>query len=349
MKVGIITLPFEANYGWAVQMWALYHTIEKLGHEPIIIDRRWNIGKSSFLIDIKRSVYHKILCGRFHLFVDDELPNKTAIVRTTEETNAVTENLDAVIVGSDQVWRIENTRLAGFDFFLDFVKDNRIKRISYAASYGKDTWQGTEEETFRVKELLNKFDSVSVREDSGVVLCEDLFGVPAAHVLDPTLLLDASDYNSLLSKSQYRNEIVTYILDPDPKKTEIVNKIADRYEAKIVNLYPSNKYSIYKSIYAWLESIRNAKYVLVDSFHGMVFSILFHKQFAVIGNEKRGLARFSSLLEMLSMSDRMTTEISYDTVLSILEQTVDYEIVEERLSEARNKSMNFLVNSLGDA
>lgn len=346
MKIGIITLPFGANYGWALQRWAIYHTIEKLGHQPTIINRRWSSNNTSCINSFKRFVYYNVICPRFKRFVDKETPSITPITRTPEETFGVSKHLDAVIVGSDQVWRIENTRLAGLDFFLDFLNDSPIKRLSYAASFGKDTWQGTEEETIKVKNLLQKFDAISVREDSGVDLCNKLFGVEASHVLDPTLLLTADDYNQLLSKPKSRQELVTYILDSTEEKRYTISEIAKQCNLKEVNLYPSRSFTFYKSVYTWLEKIRDARYVVVDSFHGMVFCILFHKQFAVFANSKRGLTRFTSLLGMLGLTERMTTVFGKEEVLNILKQPVDYVSVESLLATHRKKSLGFLENNL---
>lgn len=346
MKVGILTLPFEANYGWAVQMWALYHTVEKLGHQPVIINRRWSPVSTGFVSNIKRFAYYNILCPRFKRFVVNEMLNQTAIVRTPQATSEVTIDHDAVIVGSDQVWRIENTRMAGFDFFMDFLGERPIKRISYAASFGKDTWQGTEEETKRVNQLLKRFDAISVREDTGVTLCKDLFEVSATHVLDSTLLLDASEYNKILCNPYERKELVTYILDASQEKTHLLTTIAKRHEIKLINLYPKSVYCYYKSVYTWLERIRDAKYVIVDSFHGMVFCILFSKQFAVLANAKRGLTRFTSLLGLLGLDDRLTTSFDVDIVDQILQTPIDYKIVQKKIAEARKDSMAFLKKSL---
>ena len=346
MRIGILTLPFEANYGWAVQRWALYHTIEMLGHQPTIINRRWSSNNTSCINSFKRFVYYNVICPRFKRFVDKETPSVTPVTRTPEETFEVSKHLDAVIVGSDQVWRIENTRLAGLDFFLDFLKDSLIKRLSYAASFGKDTWQGTEDETIKVKNLLQKFNAISVREDSGVCLCNNLFDVESSHVLDPTLLLTADDYNQLLSKPKSRQELVTYILDSTEEKRNTVSEIARQCNLKEVNLYPSRSFTFYKSVYTWLEKIRDAHYVVVDSFHGMVFCILFHKQFAVFANSKRGLTRFTSLLGMLGLIERMTTVFGKEEVLKILKQPIDYVSVESMLATHRKKSLGFLENNL---
>mgnify|MGYP003292794855 FL=1 len=346
MKVGILSLPFEPNYGWAVQLWALYHTIEQLGHEPVIIDRRWNATQSGLLYNIKRFIYYKGICGRFSSFLNNEIASKTPVVRDSETMTQISSDLDAIVVGSDQVWRIEHTRGADLNFFFDFVKEDTVKRISYAASFGKDTWQGTPEETARVKELLAKFSTITVREDTGVALCKELFDANATNVLDPTLLLTKGDYNSVLSTPRLQSILTTYILDSTEEKTNTINKISKDKNLNVTSLFPKKRVTYYKSVYYWLETIRDAKYVIVDSFHGMVFSIIFHKNFAVMANSKRGLTRFTSLLSQLGLEDRLTSDYSYESINRILTTEIDYNLVDCKLNEMRSYSLAILKDSL---
>lgn len=346
MKVGILTLPYEPNYGWAIQLWALYHCVEQLGHNPIVVDRRWNVTQKGIVFNIKRFIYYHLICGRFSRFIDKEIHHKTHEIRTSQAMSEVTDNIDAIVVGSDQVWRIENTRGVELNFFLDFIKNNSIRRISYAASFGKDTWQGSEDETIRIKELLSRFDVISVREQSGISLCEDLFGVNAVNVVDPTLLLDAEEYNRILSRPKKKKQLTTYILDSTIEKTETIKQMAENQKVQVVSLYPKNRVTYYHSVYYWLENIRDAEYVLVDSFHGMVFSIVFHKNFVVMANSKRGLTRFTSLLSQLGLEDRLTKDFSYNSVISIFSNKIDYKQVEEKLHKLRDFSMNILKDSL---
>lgn len=346
MKIGILTLPFEPNYGWAVQMWALYHIIEKLGHQPVIINRRWNSKSSNFIIRVKRWAYYQILCSRFIRFIIKEIPSMTPVVRDSRCTSEVTKDLDLIIVGSDQVWRIENTRGADLDFFLDFLGENPTKRLSYAASFGTDSWKGTFDETEKIKVLLAKFNAISVREKSGVSLCRNIFNVNAQQVLDPTLLLNASDYNSFLSDHRENDELVTYILDSTEEKSELLECISHRFFVKLVQLYPKSRFSYYRSVYMWLEKIRDARFVIVDSFHGMVFSLIFSKQFVVLANSKRGLTRFTSLLESIGLENRLLTSVDSLHIIELLQTPIDYEEVHNKISLLRVDSMEFLKQNL---
>lgn len=346
MKVGVLSLPYEPNYGWAVQLWALYHSIEKLGHQPVVINRRWNITKSSPIISIQRFLYYNTICARFSRFIKKEIPHMTPIIRTSSTMADYSEGFDAVIVGSDQVWRIENTRGADLNFFLDFIKTPSIKRISYAASFGKDTWQGTALETEKVRILLAEFNKITVREDSGVLLCKNLFGVEATNVLDPTMLLAATDYNTILSTPKCKNQITTYILDSTEEKTSTIQALSDKYNSSVVSLFPKKRITYYRSVYNWLENIRDAKYVVVDSFHGMVLSIIFRKNFVVLANSKRGLTRFTSLLLQLGLEDRLIHDFDFARVDSILAKSIDYNKVETKLNNMREFSLSILQNSL---
>lgn len=346
MKIGIITLPFEPNYGWALQAWALYNVIKDLGHDPVIINRRWNSSVHGIIYKVKRFIYNKILCNRFLKFITKEIPNWTKEIRNTEDATLVTKSFEAIIAGSDQIWRIENTRGADYDMFLGFVKNEKQKRISYAASFGTDVWNGDEADTITVKNLLKQFDSVSVRENTGVSLCYSMFGITATHVLDPTLLFTKQDYNLLLKCPKSTNNLVSYILDYSIGKSCLLSSIASTYNLNAISLYPRGKIYFYKSVYYWLETIRDAKFVIVDSFHGMVFSIIFHKQFIVWGNSKRGLTRFTSLLSSLGLLDRMIESNDSNIIYQKLCERINYNQVDEKLNELRFSSIDFLKNAL---
>ncbi len=347
-KIGILTLPFEPNYGWIMQLWALYNILRQQGYDVTVLDRRWNDKWPSFLKDFQRWIYYNIFCRQFTRFFNSQF-QKSLPLRSSEELCRAALNLDTIIVGSDQVWRIENTRGVDLNYFLDFLDENfNIKRISYAASFGNETWGGTNDETDRISHLLKEFTLVSVRESSGIKICAEKFNIPAVETLDPTLLLTKQDYINLLNlRISAQRTLATYILDSNIHKKDIIRLVATRRSLSVIGLYPQNKNrcSRYKSIRLWLESFLNAESIIVDSFHGMVFAILFNKNFVVLGNEKRGMARFTSLLNVLGLESRLVVD-DFESIPRLLETSIPYNDVNARLNLLRDKSKCFLIDAM---
>ena len=344
MKIGVLTLPFGANYGCLLQSYALYTFLDKSGYDVIMLSRGWNRDKFGLIYQIKRWIYYNIICRKLYAFY--KKINRSPILRTDNDLlNYVKNNhIDTIIVGSDQVWRVKNTRGANLNFFLDFLDgDKSIKKISYAASFGVDIFDGTEDEKNNVNRLIHQFNSISVREKSGVEICKNLFNIDVDITVDPTFLLGKETYMSLftnLDKSS-RNSIVTYLLDSNERKKTLVNTLAKKRNKSVLNLY-SNKI-IYSSVEFWLNSIANADYVIVDSFHGMVFSLLFEKQFIVINNHKRGSTRFLNLLKQLDLCDRCIEEnISESDFELITSKKINYDIVSPELSKIVIESKEWL-------
>lgn len=352
MKIGVITLPFNANYGWLLQAYAMQQALNNMGHEAILISRRWDLTEQSdsLAARILRPLYYNICCGKLFSFYKRHIKS-TRIYRTPEDLkNVISEyGLDAVIVGSDQVWRIENTRGVGYNFFLDFANDGKTKKISYAASFGNDTWAGSHEDDTVIKQLLKGFAGISVREESGIEICKKQFEADATCVLDPTFLLQSVDYDKVLpDKDNYAGTslLSTYILDPSPEKDAFINKIATDKKLHVDNLFVRSRgrFKIYKSMENWLLKIRNAEFVVVDSFHGMVFCIIFKKQFIVVANKHRGNTRFVNVLSKLNLENRLVYSLKQD--VRPLYSEIDYQQVDKLLSEERNKSFEFLKQSL---
>ena len=237
--------------------------------------------------------------------------------------------------------------------FLDFVQDRQVKRIAYAASFGVDNWEFSQEQTFQCKKLIQMFDAVSVREKSGVELCQTKLGRNDTQwVLDPTMLLDQKDYLSLINSSntgKSEGQLFYYILDATPLKISIVDALSSKHNLKSFKVSaPIDDFTlpaemrVQPPVEKWLAAFRDADFVVTDSFHACVFSILFQKQFVVIGNQFRGSTRMQSLLEMFGLSSRLVDNIEEAQRLD----EIDYNAISERLSLMREKSTSFLFNSL---
>lgn len=376
MKIGILTQPLYCNYGGLVQCYALQQTLKGLGHETVVLQREFD---RKYTLQGACSYYAKLiakkLLGRqvsWHYYVD---PQKRAYVAketskfieahitplpaqcyTTEQLKNEVDRLglDAIIVGSDQVWRPDYSPCQP-NYFLDFLpKDSRIRRISYAASFGGDNWDWSPELTAQCAKLLQLFDAVSVREASGVRLCKEHFNVDAVNVLDPTMLLDPEDYIAIIGKPKSgRGQLFNYVLDRSVEKQSIIDAISRKtgklsfssmpeLDDSVFNLYGDIDKAVYPPVEDWLSAFVEAEMVVTDSFHGTVFSIIFNKPFWVIGNEGRGMARFETLLSTFGLEGRMIDSASAQSVNYDAE--IDWGVVNAKRKELQKESLKFLTN-----
>lgn len=316
MRIGILTLPFHTNYGGIMQAYALQNVLKRMGHQSYVLNvSYWGDKKHNLLSLLLLRVYfnlRKLLSPEYNSrkeinkFIEYNIEQKhfNSFYRINES------DFDAIIVGSDQIWReifipkIENT-------FLDFTNGWKIKRIAYAASFGTDIWAYTSQQTKNCSKLIQQFDVVSVREKTAVALCEEYLNTKAIHVLDPTLLLSKDDYIQLLNIKERKTKgiMLSYIVN----ETENVRKIAsaiskdNKFENRLI--CPDAKSAdVLPSISEWLQIIQDADFVFTDSFHVTVFSILFRKHFVVIKNKESGNTRLESLMEMLNLNGHMISE-----------------------------------------
>lgn len=377
MKIGILTLPQETNYGGILQAFALQRTLRDLGHEAITIDRHWPRGYSSLAIhigsflsrQIKHYLLHRPVSTKWIPYLTDEeyaivsQNTQQFIDRNILMTRRVFSHqlpeieseyqFDAYVVGSDQVW---------LDYycpnsFLDFVKRPNVKRVTYAASCGKKSFFNDEEKVLQCKELARQFDGISVREEGLMEKCKVSLGIDVQWVLDPTMLLNIEDYLSVVTPSQDQEPIVfSYILDHTNTKQELISKVTsllklESIEGNLQKTYVKDGETkidecIYPSVDEWINNIHRAKFVVTDSFHGTVFSILFNKPFIAVGNPKRGMERFVSLLKMFGLEDRLVIDAHPLDVDMIMKKEIDYKKVEIILAIKRQEAFEFLTKSL---
>lgn len=327
-KIGILTLPIKTNYGGILQAFAMQYFLRKLGYDAWFIKRRWNCEAQSILHRVIKFIYHHLIIRKFNKFIGKYIVPQTKVIDSRKKVmDLMNCGYDGFVVGSDQVWRIRNVRGADYNYFLDFTKGYDVKRVAYAASFGVDYWDDDQEKETsisKIRPLINQFDAVSTREDTGVTLCKELFGIDAKHMVDPTLLLDKTDYIKTFGLHvQHRNYIAVYILDMTEEKQKIVRHVADvlhlptkyinQSECGLLNRLPGilNEYGK-PDVESWLTCIAEAAFVITDSFHGAAFSINFEKQFIAIGNMERGLTRFTSLLDTFGIKERLV--FTYDDV-----------------------------------
>lgn len=365
MRIAILTQPLHNNYGGILQNYALQVVLKGLGHDPVTLDLSYNKPNWPFYVRVIKFVWRfvkRLFGDKSILFSDLERqwvfmnrPGKNqkrfvqAYIDSLHFVDKLNDNFcseyafDAFIVGSDQVWR---PRFSPYlpNYFLDFTQGAKVKRLSYAASFGTDKWEGTAAETVQMIPWVQQFDAVSVREKSGVSLCWNTFGVRAQCVLDPTLLVNKNEYVSLLTseintmRSPY---LAVYVLDDSKSIRCLVKKVCKKLNLKAVYLGVKSKKG-FPSIESWISGIFNSNYVLTDSFHGTVFSIIAHKPFTTVINSGRGASRFESLLGDLGLMDRLTSAGNP----TISDYSVDYSTVDAKLVELKEQSLNFLKHNL---
>lgn len=345
MKIGILTQPLHNNYGGLLQNYALQQVLKGMGHKVETVD--WNPGKVEpvkewlwrrkmwllYMIDknVAKPAYRpnkrefSIISQNTSHFVEKYLSVVPVEAKSDQDFGTIVKNeqIKALVVGSDQVWRPSYNPLLS-SMFLKFAEDMDVKRIAYAASFGTSKWEFSPQMTEECSALSKKFDLITVREKSGIQLCHDYFGVDATWVLDPTMLLKREDYEKVVLEENEPKSFGTlfhYILDPSDEKKALIERVAEEKDLKAFTIMPKCQAEnrtrwdvkhriencVFPSVTSWLRGFMDAEMVIVDSFHGAVFSIIFNKPFWVIANNKRGNARFESLLGLYGLEDRMIT------------------------------------------
>lgn len=355
MKIGILTQHFLLNYGGIIQNFALQQVLLKLGHEPLTFEHdtcysrtRWFLRSAKHVLkshSLKGIPAYPTYQGRignknFIKFVLKNIRSVTVKDFTPDLTQKY--GLDAYIVGSDQVWRPAfnlGPRLG--NMFLDFAGDD-VKKISYAASFGCKEWEYTEEQERMCGKLAKRFEAISVREASGVDLCKEHFGVDATLMLDPTLLLNKEDYGKVCHDVPKKEKhIFVYSLVVSEGVLAVAEKVAEAMGLSIIVKQAGRKVKKEDTIEDWFAEFRDADYVVTDSFHGMVFSIIFNKPFSIVMNPSGGNDRYLSLLSQLGLMERIVSD-----ELQPVFSAIDWSDVNHRLTEQRKASFEFLKTNL---
>ena len=387
MEILILTQPLHTNYGGLLQAYALQQILKGMGHD-VVTDRLGVVRKLPLWNRALRFLYHAVqfcilknyryypyrylfvsfdkeskakrsISINTERFVNTHIDTIDLLTRSNESVIDAVRQFDAIVVGSDQVWRATMSDIP--TYFLSFTKAINVKRIAYAASFGTDDLNEYSKMDMKIaSESIKLFDAVSVREKSGVRLCRDYFKMDAVHVLDPTMLLSKDDYLKLIEEEDKpcsENILLTYVLDRTQEKNDIIQRVGEalhltscengavKYFSNVVESNVSE--CIYPSVSRWVAGFRDAQFVVTDSFHGTVFSIIFNKPFVAILNSKRGSSRFISLLSVLGLENRLIS-----TTNDLLEEhlkPIDYTEVNKILNDWRYLSISFMERHLKEA
>lgn len=345
MKIGTITFHWASNYGAVLQAYALQQYLMSSKYETEIINYiplrikliyiRQNIKEANWDQFIKQ---HKI-----NRFCRKNLKLSKKTYYTNNDLKKHCNNYDIYICGSDQIWNETFTLAAEgrptLSYYLNFVKEEKI-RISYATSFGTDKLPNKVIDL--VKPELAKFAHISVREKTGEEIIEEM-GLKATLTIDPTLLLESNSYKKLIEnkKIKKRYQLFSYILHENQTDINELNryiflKYFDKNIDKKYNQEPIR-------IIEWLYNVKNSKFVVTNSFHAVVFSIIFHTPFIAMPVEDSGMNdRIPSLLNAIGLGERFLTKYNEREADTMFGKKIEWDSVDDKLSILRKESVFFL-------
>ena len=358
MKIGIVTLNGYFNYGNRLQNLALQETLLKMGHDVETI-RLNKYPERSKAYTFLRKVYRRIKSIRstdadisrkkreeiFRQFSFANITETSKEYQIQRNISELSNHYDYFVIGSDQVWNPSMNSQSGA-FFADFA--DQKQKVSYAASFGVDSLN--EDISKLYKSWLKDIPNISVREDAGARLIKKLTGKDVPVLVDPTLLLDKAEWLKYAKPSPRHSEkyLLTYFLGGIPEKNKImIEELAKKNSLIVVNLGDSSEKIDFETGPAeFLDYINRCELFCTDSFHGVVFSIIFEKPFIVyerVGSESM-YSRIETLLTKFSLTNRKESSIDYHGDIF----NVNYEHTKRVIEKEKNKSMHFLVNALNN-
>ncbi len=343
MKIALLTYFAADNYGAVLQAYATIKALEQQGHEVTLVNY--------IIPEPPRSWMKNLLLYPKHLKL--ERFRRKWFKRLTRPYYSIAElqqdppKADCYLIGSDQTWNPFISREMTRGFFLDFG-DDKVLRTTYAASFGMSEWEDSEWMNFEdAKQLLGRFDFISIRETSGVSLLRDKFGIKdVTQVVDPVLLFRR--YDELTGSMTQDDELVLYKLVNSADYYEHARQLGNLLHCPLRSIGSIRKIkgvrcAYPESIEGWMRRIASARYVITDSFHGTVLSLLYGRQFIVcVGNPKR-ITRIQSLLVQVGLKDRLFFDTdSVEKMASQLNSPINYNVVYQKLKSLRIQSFEYL-------
>lgn len=306
--IGLIGWWFASNYGSALTYYALGKILEDMNLSCLMIQ----IPKTNKTPWEPQTQKTMDFIGKYFTISEFRPVEKMA------EYNQLCDNF---MLGSDQLWTKLSIELTGYTFFLDFAAPEK-RKIAFATSFGNEKFTGTEEQKCYASSILKTFDYISVREQSGISLCKEHFGVDVNRDLDPVFICDKKHYDILSVESNVTEEnyLLCYILDPTEEKQEAIKYASEKLGLKIIALLDMKTEDKRKaewhtgelrenpSVEDFVYYFKHCKFLITDSHHGVCFGIIYEKNFISIANYSRGVTRFTHLLGLFDLSQKLVYE-----------------------------------------
>lgn len=358
-KIGIITFHAAYNYGSALQATALQKFLEKNGYQVDILNffdqldmRQYKLFRTHYYFfppviieDLRAYKNNKKRILSYQNFQSQFMNITKRVFYSNEDLKDIKDDYDAFICGSDQIWNTSCTKGVKKPYFLDFAHDSDAFTMSYAPSIAHDNIEKEYQEDF-IHEV-NALDVVSIREETGRNIIKDLTGRDATVVLDPTLLLNKEDYvQYMMPLNIPKKYVYVYCLEYNEDVYNYAYELAKEKNIELVYFKKINslrfKNCMNSFIYGpgeFLFLIQNAEYIVTNSFHATVFSILFEKKFTTF-TTKRSFSRMIDFLRKLGLSNRINCDKSK------IDDSINYDEIHHRLNDMKRKSTDFLLTKL---
>lgn len=348
MKIGVLTFHWATNYGAVLQCLALQRYLEDMGHNVVVINYKPKVFDISVFDLFKlRSIRYPFLFCK-HYLKESRLSNfRNQYLNLSPRfisQNQLRElnDFDALFSGSDQIlnpyFTLNGEGIPTSAYFLNNMKCGR--RIGYAVSFGCVDYPANA--LLYAKKWINNFDALSVRENSGIHIINQLmYSSQSIIVPDPTLLQGKSFFQQFVSSCIKDDYCYIYLLHGAKIQKSIFKTL------NVKSRFCRNS----EKVETWLSDIANAKFVITNSYHGMIMAILFNRQFVVITNEgiHSGMNdRFVTLLSILQLEDRLVRHDESDKIRTLLNNPIDWTMVNEKLLEFSAIGKEFISNCLHD-
>lgn len=366
---GIVSYNIHANftnYGSALQSWALSQAINKVGKgkwQAKLVDYCPDILKDKDPLNPMKNMWDKdeeyrrecekslpairVNYEKFNKFYNEEFI-KTKNVYTSENFNDIIseENIDGFVCGSDTIFCIDEF---GFDdgYYSNYDCMKNGYSISYAASFGDAHFDN---DTYKIlNNRLRNFNAIGIREDAFVPYVKEHTDVEVQRCIDPTLLLDKEEYTKIEQPvDEEEKYLLLYARRKNTKMSKYAEKIAQQNGWKVIeiSLQASNadKHKMFyeAGVGEFLSLVKNAEFVVTNSYHGMIFSVIYEKQFVIFSREQCN-TKIAELLKLFDLSDRMLLEGNES-----YEPNIDFKGVKKRIENIKNKSIDFLTRKLDE-
>jgi len=372
-RVAIFTFHFSDNVGALLQTYGLANFLRSRGVDAHVVDYHPAHVEDggAFLPPVsKQNIRADIIIAyqKMTKFINATFGNKEQVLKSasfrenhlfvSETPYSTLQQLlqsppeePVYICGSDQIWNPSPQFGVDPAYFLSFG-DEAKTRISYAASFGKDSLEPRF--SHEVGSYIDKFNAVSIREETGVNIVKQVSSKPVHWLPDPTLLIENYD-NVIHRPSESRPYIFSYVLRSGKDIVELQRYLAEKYNLGVVTPHnPMRRWKTYgKTIFPgpqeWLGYLHDARYVITNSFHGTVFSVLFNKPFVSVGlsGKKSGLnARARSFLGKVGLQDRLLVDPDRESLDALLNKEIDWSEVNSKVAAWRKEGQDFLLENI---